>query len=221
MAPDDALPYNYNAWTQFNLDKNTNDARKILEDHLNVAGLRLPEFIYTLTRLDLLDRQFDEALKRLEKIDQINSQFEFYPKEILKAEIYGFKKDYTLERQYYLEAANILKSKILEQPDDPRFHSTLGMIYAGLGKVEEAVRSGKQGMRLMPVSKEAWRGSFRVLDMAKIYTKVGEDDKAIDLLDQLLSIPSDLDIFMVKLDPTWDPLRRNPRFQSLLMKYES
>ena len=78
---------------------------------------------------------------------------------------------------------------------------------------------GKRAVELLPVEKEAWRGTYRIEDLARIYTVVGEYDKAIDKLESLLSRPGMLSVNILKLDPVWDPLRDHPRFQRLLEKY--
>ena len=93
------------------------------------------------------------------------------------------------------------------------------MVYAGLGRKEDAIRAGKKGVELLPSSKEAWRGAYRLEDLAVIYTKVGELDLAIDHLETLLSIPGDLSVNLIRLDPKWDPLRDHPRFIALLEKF--
>jgi serine/threonine-protein kinase len=90
------------------------------------------------------------------------------------------------------------------------------MVYAGLGRKEEAVREGKSGVELIPVSKNAVVGPFRVEDLAFIYVLVGEQDTALDQIEYLLSIPSWLSVPLLRLDPRWDPLRDHPRFQTLL-----
>ena len=174
---------------------------------------------YNLTRFDILDRKFDTALKELDKFDLMSNQFRYLPTEVLKAQVYGFKNEDELKIRFYKKAVQIMKVKINEEPNDERYYSTLGLLYAGLGKKQEAIEYGNLGMELLPVSKEAWRGSFRVEDMAIIYTMVGEEEKAIELLDQLLSRPYDLSVTMLNLDPTWDPLRNHPRFLSLLQKH--
>jgi hypothetical protein len=53
-------------------------------------------------------------------------------------------------------------------------------------------------------------------DLAKIYAKVGESEKALDLLEQVVSMPSDFSIAWIRGDPTWAPLRNNPRFKKLI-----
>jgi serine/threonine protein kinase/predicted Zn-dependent protease len=219
MAPDDAIAYPYLAWTLVIEQSNTKEARNLLEDHLKNAGSRVDWFQYNLARFNILDRKFDDALKQFDKFEVLSTQFRYLPTDVLKAQVYGFKNEDDLRKRSYMKAVEIMKTNIIEQPDDERHYSTLGIIYAGLGKKQEAIEYGKRGMEMLPVSKEAWRGSFREEDMAIIYTMIGEQEKAINLLDQLLSRPCDLSVTIVKLDPTWDPLRNHPRFFSLLEKH--
>ncbi len=124
--------------------------------------------------------------------------------------------DQHLEQAYYESALSILKTKVQQQPEDARFHSSLGIAYAGLGRKQEAVREGKSAVDLLPVTKEAWKGTFRVEALAKIYVMVGEFDAAIEKLEYLLSIPSEVSIPLLQLDPAWNPLRDHPRFKKLV-----
>jgi len=71
-------------------------------------------------------------------------------------------------------------------------------------------------VELLPVSKEALRGAHRVEDLARIYVMVGEFNMAINQIEFLLSIPSELSISLLRLDPAWDPLRDHPRFKKLI-----
>ena len=73
-------------------------------------------------------------------------------------------------------------------------------------------------VELLPVSKEAMRGPYRVEDLARIYVMVGEYDAAIDQLEYLLSIPGPLSIPLLQLDPIWHPLRNHPHFQKLSVR---
>ena len=57
-----------------------------------------------------------------------------------------------------------------------------------------------------------------MIDLAQIYTMVGNQDKAVDLLERLLSIPSEFSATYVRLDPTWNRLHGNKRFEELLKR---
>jgi tetratricopeptide (TPR) repeat protein len=132
------------------------------------------------------------------------------------ATIYGLKNNKNLEKIYYDSARVLIESKLTTLPDDARLHSALGIVLAGLGKKDESIREGIRATELLPITKEAYGGFFRELDLAKIYTMVGEYELAIDNLEYLLSIPGQLSVPYIKLDPIWRPLLKIPRFQNLL-----
>ena len=111
------------------------------------------------------------------------------------------------------------ENKIKEQADDSRLYSSLGIAYAGLGLKEKAVLAATRATEILPVSKEYWRGIYRVKDLAQVYVMVGEYDRALDQIEYLLSIPGELSVGNLKIDPVWAPLRTLPRFQELLEKY--
>jgi hypothetical protein len=79
-----------------------------------------------------------------------------------------------------------------------------------------AIQEAKKATDLLPVSKEFWRGALRVKDLAQVYVMVGEYDKAFDQIEYLLSIPGELSVPLLKLDPVWAPLRELPRFQKIV-----
>ncbi|HUV29956.1 MAG TPA: protein kinase [Acidobacteriota bacterium] len=98
--------------------------------------------------------------------------------------------------------------------------ASLGVVYAYLGRAEDALRLGRKAMDLLPLSVDAHQGSRIVLRMAWIHLALGDYDSAIDLLDQSLSIPSELSVAYLRGHPLYDPLRDHPRFQALIEKYE-
>ena len=140
----------------------------------------------------------------------------YLPKAQLYAQAHGLMGNRQLERAYYDSARSILEARIQQRPDDERYRSALGIAYAGLGRKEEAIREGELAVELLPMSKEAWRGAYRAEDLARIYTMVGEYDAAIDQLEILLAVPSITAVGMLRIDPTWNPLRGHPRFQRLV-----
>jgi tetratricopeptide (TPR) repeat protein len=85
-----------------------------------------------------------------------------------------------------------------------------------MGLKEKAINSGKKAVDMMPVNKEAFRGVFRLEDLARIYVMVGEYDAALDLIQQLLKIPSRLSVKLLLLDPTWKPLWNLPEFKRII-----
>ncbi len=202
-----------------NWEGSTEKARRVLEEASETIGpTDDPDVVLASVLVEVCDGKYQEALDRLSlgSADALESQFFFTPKALLSAQIHGWMNRPQLENADYDTARALLETKLQDQPRDARLHSSLGIAYAGLGRMEEAIRAGKMGVELLPVSKEAWRGAYRVEDLARIYVMVGEYDAAIDRLEFLLSRPGLLSVALLRLDPTWDPLRDHPRFQRLL-----
>ena len=80
----------------------------------------------------------------------------------------------------------------------------------------EAVREGQRGVELQPVSKDPYSGPYIQHQLVRIYLLLGEPDKALDQLEPLLKIPYYLSPGWLKIDPTFAPLRGNPRFERLV-----
>jgi serine/threonine-protein kinase len=218
LAPDLPQGYNSKAWLYLRWEGSIEKARAVLQEALqNIKSAEDPDIVNLLVDIDVFDGNYQEALDRLSlKSEDIDNMSYFIPNALQYARIYRYMKKKEPAKKYYDEARSILESKIQEQPEDERFHSSLGIAYAGLGRKEDAIREGKLGVELLPVSKEAIRGLSKVEDLAKIYVMVGEFDAAIDQLEFLLSIPSRLSIPLLRLDPAWGPLRDHPRFKRLM-----
>ena len=105
-------------------------------------------------------------------------------------------------------------------PHDFRLHIAIGQAFALLGRKEKAVRAGQRAVKLMPPSKNSLVGPYLGGELAKIYTYVGEHEKALDLLHELPMKPSLHSAATFRLDPVWDPLRDHSRFQALLEEWE-
>ena len=87
---------------------------------------------------------------------------------------------------------------------------------AYLGRKEEAVHYGTLGTTLGSISKDSRQGPYYQHCLARIYILVGEHEKALDQLELLLKVPYFLSPGWLKIDPNFDPLRKNPRFQKLV-----
>ena len=221
LAPEAIPPYNLKAHTYLLAKGNRKEARSvILNARERKIGLDSYLFSATLYYCDILDRKFDAALNEIKGVTEIDGQFYYKSEDLFLAEVYGFMNNRTLVEKHYKAAIKSLNEKIKAHPGDSRLYTSLGIAYAGLGEKENALREGKKGYELLPMTREAWRGSYRLLDLAKIYAMTGEPDLAVEALDKLLASPTDvISVALLKIDPTWDPLRENPKFQHLIQKY--
>jgi eukaryotic-like serine/threonine-protein kinase len=128
---------------------------------------------------------------------------------------YALKGDVANVHAYAEEARKAFEEQLRAAPNDAQRHLLLGLALAYLGRKEEAIQEGERGLALEPVSKDATFGAYNQHQLVRIYMLVGEPEKALDQLEPLLKIPYYLSPARLKIDPTFDPLRRNPRFQKL------
>jgi serine/threonine-protein kinase len=220
LSPDWTVLYSSKARRlHLRLEGSTEGARAALEEARSVGLAEEPWIALSWVLLEIWDGDYQQALDRLALVSSevlSEGQFSFVPKAQLYAQAYGLMGNRQLEQAYYDSTRSIVETRIRDRPDDPQYRSALGIAYAGLGRKDDAIREGELAVELLPMSKEAWRGARRVEDLARIYTMVGEYDAAIDQLEILLAVPSPTSVPMLRLEPTWNPLRDHPRFQALL-----
>ncbi len=217
LAPHERWPYWWKAQLYVGWKASTEKARAVLQA-ADEAGVDHPWLAYTAVWLDVLEHDFEAALDALAHVpsDAYDFQNFYVPESLVRARIHGLAGHSRLAEAYYDSTRVTLEGRIASRPRDARLHSSLGIAYAGLGRKDDAIRQGKRGVELLPVSIDAFEGVYRLGELAQIYAAVGESQLAIDTLDQLLSIPGVLTVQLLRIDPIWDPLREDPRFQALL-----
>ncbi len=92
----------------------------------------------------------------------------------------------------------------------------LGLIDAALGRKEEALREGRRAVELLPVEKDAINGPLMIKYLAMIAAWAGDKDLACEQLAIAVQPPSTVSYGQLKLEPNWDPLRGDPRFEKIV-----
>ena len=124
--------------------------------------------------------------------------------------------DHMAERAALTIARGEVGKIVLSQPNYAEALSVLGLIDAGLGRKEDAIREGRRAVELLPVTKDAINGALLIEHLALIYAWTGERDAAIAQLELATKIPSEVNYGQLKLHPYWDPLRGDPRFDKIV-----
>ena len=193
-----------------------NSARLSNEERLKILGGTI-DFLF-------LQRKYKEVLELVQKTpDDI---FSAIPHSIgLKHFAIGLAQkglgNETESRAAFLKAKSVIEENAKEKPDDPEAVIQLAKIEAWLGEKDAALAGAQRAMQLRPESKDAFEGPQTTAQVAEIYATLGDRDHAIELLDGLLSRPSEVTVYGLKLNPAWDSLRKDPRFQALIDKYSA
>jgi serine/threonine-protein kinase len=124
--------------------------------------------------------------------------------------------DQPAARAGFINARKEFEKMLRDQPDYAEAICALGVIDAGLGNKEDAIREGRRAVELMPVSKNAIEGPLLIKYLALIYAWTGEKDRAFEQLDKAAKLPSYLSYGQLRLHPIWDPLRSDPRFEKIV-----
>jgi tetratricopeptide (TPR) repeat protein len=112
-------------------------------------------------------------------------------------------------------------SKLVDQqPDYAEALSVLGMSDAALGRREEALAKGRRAVELVSITKDAMTGAEILRNLAITYAWAGENDLAVEQLEEVVDIPSPISYGQLRLHPWWDPLRGDPRFDKLVEKWK-
>jgi serine/threonine protein kinase/tetratricopeptide (TPR) repeat protein len=189
------------------------------------AGLKQPvtfrrdDLLLFRAYLEMATDHGDDAMTTLGQINPkwtADDQFSYTPYASVRGQFELYRGNLTRARTYFESARTLLEKELKFRPDDERYHSALGIIYAGLGRKEDAIREAEHGLSLLPVEKEAWRGTFRLADLARVHAMAGDSDKAVELLQHLLAVPSEFSPHMLRLHPAWKSLRGNPKFEELI-----
>jgi TolB-like protein/tetratricopeptide (TPR) repeat protein len=134
---------------------------------------------------------------------------------IVRAQVYGWRGDTALARVWGDTAAREFGDQVRANPDDAQRHAFYGLSLAYAGRRAEAIAEGQRGAALLPMERDAVNGPYQLHLLARIYLLAGEREKALDLLEQLLARPYYLSPGWLRIDPTFAPLKGNPRFEKL------
>jgi predicted Zn-dependent protease len=161
----------------------------------------------------LLDQDQQQLLLRLTPTQFDNSRSTWA---IVLAQVYALHGDQARTRAYADSARMDFEDMLRAAPNNGQAHVLRGLVLAYLGRKDEAIREGLNGVELDPVSTDGFSGPYMQLQLVRIYILVGEPEQALDQLEPLLKVPYHLTPGWLRIDPTFDPLRKNPRFEKLV-----
>src|SRR5213596_1041265 len=187
-----------------------------------------PDGVVTFARWDvsLMNRDAFAAEKPLAscRLETITSQTGVpLPKSYLQGCIDLFRGDAAGAQAGFEAARPALETMVAGSPQDATRHAQLGLLYAFMGRKEDAVREGRRAIELKPISKDVIEGAVVEAFLAMIYANTGQPDEAIARIERLLTVPFAVDycdesitLSDLRTRWEWDPLRKDSRFQKII-----
>jgi tetratricopeptide (TPR) repeat protein len=169
-----------------------------------------------------VQRKYPEALKALREIPQearSEKSHSLHEVDLLEGILYQKMGQPAEAQAAFLKEKALAEAAVREAPNEASRHASLGRVLAYLGEKEAAIAEAKRATELLPESVDAFSGPEMTQALAEVYVLTGENAKAIELLDKLLSEPSNVTVATLRLDPGMDRLRDDPEFQKMLAKH--
>ncbi|HEY4283953.1 MAG TPA: adenylate/guanylate cyclase domain-containing protein [Chthoniobacterales bacterium] len=188
------------------------NARLVLFERSNLEGFKATQLFY--------ERRFDAAIAQLQSSKGLStpgSPLEGWQKTLLP--LYGYCQQMSgrtadARATFTRSVQEIKPSPTAVVPVDLNFlRCALALSYAGLGEKDKAIAEARQAVT--EYSDDAINKPMTEIALAQVQAQVGDVDAAVTALPHLLEVPAGLTPGLLRIDPFWDPLRKDPRFQKL------
>jgi len=183
---------------------------------MEFAGAQTPARAW----MAMLDGNYAEAERIIaasprQDFQDIDLSF-YYPKSWYQAMIARAKGDSARATAAFRECREILAQRLIVKPEHARTIAVLAQVDAGLGQKDLAIREAQHAIDLMPISKDIYDGALVLEGLAQVYAWSGDRDRAIGLVQKLVTMPGYTNYGRLKLHPLWSPLRGDPRFEKIV-----
>lgn len=167
----------------------------------------------------ILQRRFSDALTLVQRcpgeIFRTNGTAPM-PKALSEGIIYLYMQENEKARDAFQRARPAAEQLLRESPDDPSRRLLLAQLLVGIGDKKGGIAEADRAAELLPESRDAFDGPAVAVGQAQVLAWAGEQDRALELIRRSLSTPNGVTVSLLKIDPVWDPLRNDPRFQQLI-----
>ncbi len=216
LDPDAIHPYVFYARILRARDGAVDSAREVLDRMPNKDPEEQAIYWYEQA---MYERDFGAAIEAMSAVEGLKSEpigEEFYTRSLAECESRILGGTGGPNSSACVSARATLERERELSPGDPAVHSALGWAYALVGDKEAAIEAGERAVDLLPVTADAMAGHSFLVRLAKIYAWVDEPYRAVKTIEKALRTPGWISVATLKLNPDWDPIREDPRFQELL-----
>jgi TolB-like protein len=191
-----------------------------LDTQERVAGGEIVALINPIVYPDVFERNFDAALRAWDSAP-VNTAAEQLTRRAARVAIEVIAGKQSAIQSECAQLRPPLEAELAKHPDAIGNLQQVAWVDVCLGRNADAIAAARRISEGMPLSKDAYFGTYALAGLAEVEAHAGAKDQALELIGQLLAMPAGevMSVTRLKLDPVWDPLRGDPRFQALLQKY--
>jgi TolB-like protein/Flp pilus assembly protein TadD len=219
LEPRSAFFRTYPAWVGVNADADMAPLRAVV-NAIEAEGPSSPAEVAPISfHLALWERDPAAAARAFANIpsESYISQADYrVPRAWHEGLLAKLRQDAPAAHAAFMAARAETEKLVRAQPGNARPLSALAIIDAELGEKDKAVQEGRTACDMLPVAKDAIRGVQLITNLARIYAFTGEKDLALKELDTVSKLPYGPTYGELRLDPEWDSLRGDPRFEKIV-----
>lgn len=219
IAPKDVASKMQRAWVDLQWRSDPKRLHTTIEEILAQEPDAAPVIVIQWLELALSERDAAAAQRALAAMPVGGCRDEnmVFPHGWCEGLVARLRGDEPAARAAFTEARTKLAEIVREQPDYAAALCAIGVVDAALGNKEDAIREGERAVALTPPTQSAIDGAMFLRYMAVIYAWTGDNNRAIDRLTEAVKLPgSHISYGHLRLNPCWDPLRGDPRFEAIV-----
>ena len=190
-----------------------------LDTAKNIAAGDVDGLVNPIVYPDVFERHFDKALLAWDSAP-VSTDAERLTRRAARVAIEIIAGRQSAIQSECVQLKPPLEAELAKHPDAIGNLQQVAWVDVCLGRNAEAIAAARRASEVMSVAKDAYFGAYTLAGLAEIEAHAGAKDDALKLVEQLLAMPAGevMSVTRLKLDPVWDPLRSDPRFQALLTK---
>ena len=190
-----------------------------LDTAKNIAAGDVDGLVNPIVYPDVFERHFDKALLAWDSAP-VSTDAERLTRRAARVAIEIIAGRQSAIQSECVQLKPPLEAELAKHPDAIGNLQQVAWVDVCLGRNAEAIAAARRASEVMSVAKDAYFSAYTLAGLAEVEAHAGAKDDAFKLVEQLLAMPAGevMSVTRLKLDPVWDPLRSDPRFQALLTK---
>jgi serine/threonine protein kinase/Flp pilus assembly protein TadD len=142
------------------------------------------------------------------------------PESRAEAQVFRARGEREKAQRIFQKLRQSLEEHSANTPRNEWYFANCSQFDAALGQTDDAIREAQKAVEMHPIAQDPINGTTMVVRLAKAYTVAGDRGRALEQLEMLAKIPSDISYGELRFNPEWDSLRGEPRFEKIIASLE-